>query len=44
MTVVADGSLHWIGDDQTLTRQPAGSRMQRLEDWIFAFLPIEGEM
>jgi hypothetical protein len=27
-----------------LTTQPAGSFMQRIEDWMFAHLPIEGEM
>jgi len=40
----ADGSLLWVGDDRVLKSQPAGSHMQRLEDWIFSLLPIEGEM
>jgi len=40
----SDGSLIWVGDDRTLKSQPAGSRMQRIEDWIFSLLPIEGEM
>ena len=40
----ADGSLLWVGDDQSLKSQPAGSRMQRIEDWILSLLPIEAEM
>ena len=39
-----DGSLRWISDDQSLKKPPAAFRMQRLEDWIFSLLPIEGEM
>lgn len=39
-----DGSLLWVGDDHSLKSQPAGSRMQRIEDWIFSLLPIEAEM
>ena len=39
-----DGSLRWVGDEQTLKVPPAVSGMQRLEDWIFTLLPIEGEM
>jgi putative cardiolipin synthase len=39
-----NGAIHWVGDDRTLTSQPAASSMQRLEDWIFSLLPIEGEM
>lgn len=40
----ADGSVHWVADDQRLTTQPAASFMQRVEDWFFSHLPIEGEM
>jgi putative cardiolipin synthase len=39
-----DGSVNWIADDQRLASQPAASFMQRLEDWFFSHLPIEGEM
>ena len=40
----ADGSIVWVGDDHSLKSQPARSRMQRIEDWIFSLLPIEAEM
>lgn len=40
----ADGGLVWVGDDHSRDSQPAGSPMQRIEDWIFSLLPIEGEM
>ena len=39
-----DGTIHWVADDQTLTKQPAESAYQRLEDWFLGTLPIEGEM
>ena len=39
-----EGRVQWISDDLTLKKQPAGSFMQRIEDWFFAHLPIEGEM
>ena len=39
-----DGSIHWVADDQRLSSQPAASFMQRIEDWFFSHLPIEGEM
>ena len=39
-----DGSIHWVADDQRLPSQPAASFMQRIEDWFFSHLPIEGEM
>jgi putative cardiolipin synthase len=39
-----DGSVHWVADDQRLASQPAASFMQRVEDWFFSHLPIEGEM
>ncbi|EAQ98212.1 Phosphatidylserine/phosphatidylglycerophosphate/cardiolipin synthase [Congregibacter litoralis KT71] len=34
----------WVAEGQTLSKQPAASFMQRLEDWFFAHLPIEGQM
>ncbi len=39
-----EGRIQWVSDDLTLNEQPAGSFMQRIEDWFFAHLPIEGEM
>jgi putative cardiolipin synthase len=39
-----DGSIHWVADNQRLASQPAASFMQRIEDWFFSHLPIEGEM
>ena len=39
-----DGSIDWVADDQRLSSQPAASFMQRIEDWFFSHLPIEGEM
>jgi len=37
------GHVQWVSDDQVLDSQPAQSYMQRIEDWFFALLPIEGE-
>jgi putative cardiolipin synthase len=34
----------WVSDKATLTRQPATSFMQRIEDWFFSRLPVEGEL
>ena len=39
-----DGRVFWVGDDRTLESQPATSFMQRIEDWFFSHLPIEGEL
>lgn len=39
-----DGRIVWVSDDRTLDIQPAASFMQRLEDWFFSLLPIEGEL
>jgi putative cardiolipin synthase len=39
-----DGDIVWVGDDRVLSSQPAASFMQRIEDWFFSHLPIEGEM
>ncbi|WOJ92745.1 phospholipase D family protein [Congregibacter variabilis] len=38
------GQVVWVSEGQTLLEQPAASYMQRLEDWFFAHLPIEGQM
>ncbi len=34
----------WVSNDVRLTRQPAGSMLQRIEDWFFAHLPLEDEL
>ena len=39
-----EGRVVWRSDSEVLTSQPAGSVMQRIEDWLFAHLPIEAEM
>lgn len=39
-----NGNVIWVSDTVVLTTQPAGSFMQRIEDWIFMHLPIEDEM
>ena len=39
-----DGLVHWVADGQRLTTQPGASSMQRLEDWFFSLMPIEGEL
>ena len=33
-----------LGEDQVLKSQPAESLWQRIEDWLFAHLPIEGTL
>ena len=38
------GDVIWVSDELTLTSQPASSTLQRIEDWFFAHLPIEGEL
>lgn len=38
------GHLQWSSADEVLNEQPAHSFMQRIEDWFFGHLPIEGEM
>ncbi len=40
----ADGRIQWVADDLVLDEQPAASYMQRVEDWFFSHLPVEGEM
>ena len=39
-----EGQVVWVAEDLVLDEQPAQSFMQRLEDWFFAHLPIEGEL
>ena len=39
-----NGSVHWISGEDRLTSQPQASFMQRIEDWFFSHMPIEGEM
>jgi putative cardiolipin synthase len=39
-----NGNVIWVSDDVTLTKQPAASMLQRIEDWFFAHLPLEGEL
>ena len=39
-----DSSVYWVADDRTLKSQPATSFMQRIEDWFFSHMPIEGEL
>lgn len=39
-----DGRVFWVSDEETLESQPATSFMQRIEDWFFSHMPIEGEM
>ncbi len=39
-----DGGVVWVSDRKTLTTQPAANFMQRIEDWFFAFLPLEDEL
>jgi hypothetical protein len=39
-----DGDVIWISDDLVLEAQPALSPLQRIEDWLFAHLPLENEM
>ena len=39
-----DGRVVWVANDQTLDAQPAGSFMQRIEDWFFSHMPMENEL
>ncbi len=38
------GQVVWVSHDVTLTSQPAGSILQRIEDWFFSHLPLEDEL
>lgn len=44
LNIDSEGKISWIGDDIVLETQPAASFMQRVEDWFFAHLPLEGEL
>ena len=44
LTLDAQGRTNWVAGDVILTRQPAESFLQRLEDWLIGMLPIEGEL
>ena len=44
LQIDADGDVIWVSDKQVLDSQPAESWLQRLEDWFFAHLPIEGKL
>ena len=39
-----DGHVIWVSEGVVLTSQPAGSFMQRIEDWFLMHLPIDNEM
>jgi putative cardiolipin synthase len=39
--LTADGALNWIDDREVLTRQPARSGWQRVEDVLFMAFPKE---
>jgi putative cardiolipin synthase len=39
-----EGHVTWVSENKTLTVQPAESFMQRIEDWFFRHLPLEGEL
>ncbi|MEM6575492.1 MAG: phospholipase D family protein, partial [Pseudomonadota bacterium] len=44
LTLQDNGRVSWTSSDRTLQSQPAGSFMQRLEDWMLSHLPLENEM
>ena len=35
-----DGKLYWVNSDETVTRQPARSWWQRVQDAFFVLLPV----
>jgi putative cardiolipin synthase len=39
--LAGDGRLHWIDDEETVTRQPARNWWQRVQDVIFKVVPKE---
>ena len=39
-----NGKVFWVANTQTLELQPATSFMQRIEDWFFSHLSVEGEL
>ena len=40
----SNGSIHWLSDEERLTKQPAASNFQRLEDWFLSLLPVEDQL
>ncbi len=44
LQLTEDNKVVWVSDDRTLQSQPAFSILQRIEDWFFSHLPIEGEL
>lgn len=40
----SDGRTRWVSGNTVLQAQPAATFMQRIEDWLFATLPIEDEL
>jgi putative cardiolipin synthase len=38
------GRVYWVSGDEAVDSIPANSELQRLEDWFFSLLPIEGEL
>lgn len=44
LQVDEQGNVVWVAHDVTLTVQPAGSVLQRIEDLFFSLLPIEDEL
>ncbi|MEM1091207.1 MAG: phospholipase D family protein [Pseudomonadota bacterium] len=44
LTLEDNGRVRWTSSEKTLDSQPAGSFMQRLEDWMLSHLPLENEM
>jgi len=44
LRIEESGQVQWVSDEQKLNHIPSQSYMQRIEDWFFAHLPIEGEM
>lgn len=44
LTYDSNGDLAWESEDTVLSDQPAASFMQRIEDWFFSHLPLEGEL
>lgn len=44
LELTAESNLIWVGENEVLNAEPAASSAQRIEDWFFAHLPIEGEL
>jgi putative cardiolipin synthase len=39
-----DGRVFWVSAERVLESQPALTPLQRIEDWFFSHMPIEGEL